>query len=124
MKNKWKEIQERRARLKRRIRKKIQGTFECPRLVVFRGLRNAEVQVVDDTTHKTLFSINSRILDVSSLKSTKNRKIAIGKLLGKVVAEKARERSITKVVFDRGGYLYHGRVKAIAEGAREGGLEF
>lgn len=124
MKNKWKEIQERRARLKRRIRKKIRGTFECPRLVVFRGLRNAEVQLVDDTIHKTLFSVNSRTIDVGSLKNTRNRKVAVGKLLGKVVAEKARERNIKKVVFDRGGYLYHGRIKAIAEGAREGGLEF
>lgn len=124
MKNKWKEIQERRARLKRRIRKKIRGTFECPRLVVYRGLRNAEVQLVDDTIRKTLFSVNSRTLDVGSLKNTRNRKVAVGKLLGKVVAEKARERNIKKVVFDRGGYLYHGRIKAIAEGAREGGLEF
>lgn len=124
MKDKCREKGKRRERSKRRIRKRLSGTPDRPRLIVYRGLRNIEVQVVDDTAQKTIFSVNSRSIPPQKIAEGQRRKVAIGKALGKAVAEKAKERQITRVVFDRGGYRYHGRVKAVAEGAREGGLEF
>ncbi|NLK87354.1 MAG: 50S ribosomal protein L18 [Clostridiaceae bacterium] len=106
-----------------RVRKKISGTPERPRLNVFRSLKNIYAQVIDDTTGTTLAS-------ASTIDEAIKGKIAHGgnkeaaKEVGKLVAQRAAEKGIKKVVFDRGGYLYHGRVAELAEGAREGGLEF
>ena len=102
---------------KRRIRARVTGTPVRPRLSVFRSLRRIEVQIIDDAAGKTLVSA-----------TTKEAKAALtvegAKKLGTLLAKKAKDAGVTAVVFDRGGYLYHGRVKALAEGAREGGLEF
>ncbi len=113
------------ARMKRkmRIRKKISGTAERPRLVVFRSLRSIYAQLVDDTSGSTLASASSLQLgkeDPNSLKC--NRETAAK--VGATIAKLAHERSISKVVFDRNGYLYHGRIKALADAAREAGLQF
>ena len=118
-----KERQERRVRRHRRVRKKVVGTGERPRLVVYRSLNNLEGQIVDDTRGLTLLGISTLATDVKGAgdEMTKSER---GRVAGKLLAERAREKGITKVVFDRGGYLYHGRVKAFADGAREGGLEF
>jgi large subunit ribosomal protein L18 len=114
--------QERRVRRHRRVRKKIVGTGERPRLVVYRSLKNLEGQLVDDTRRVTLLGISTLTGDVKSAGgATKSDR---GRAAGKLLAQRAKEKGITRVVFDRGGYLYHGRVKAFAEGAREGGLEF
>src|SRR5690606_16975273 len=118
-----KQRRERRERRHRRVRKKVVGTAERPRLVVFRSLKNIEAQVVDDTRGVTLVGIARNNADVKS-QGTELSKTDRGRLAGKLIAEKAKEAGVTRVVFDRGGYLYHGRVKAFAEGAREGGLEF
>ena len=114
--------QERRLRRHRRVRMKVVGTGDRPRLVVHRSLKNLEGQIVDDTLGVTLLGIST--LSANVKEEGELSKTERGKLAGKLLAEKAREKGITKVVFDRGGYLYHGRVKAFAEGAREGGLEF
>lgn len=111
----------RRLRIKKRIRKVVTGTAERPRMSVFRSNKEIYAQLVDDTTGKTILSASSREKDVASAKGTKIEKAA---LVGKLVAEKASKEGITAVSFDRNGYLYHGRVKAIADGAREGGLNF
>jgi len=106
-----------------RVRKKIKGTPERPRLNVFRSLKNIYAQVIDDTTGNTLVSAST--LDQAlkgTLKSGGNKDAA--KAVGKLIAERAIEKGIKKVVFDRGGYLYHGRVKELADAAREAGLEF
>lgn len=106
-----------------RVRKKIEGTPDCPRLDVFRSLKNIYAQVIDDSTGTTLAA-------ASTLDEALKGKLAYGgnksaaKEVGKLVAQKALDKGIKRVVFDRGGYLYHGRVKELAEGAREGGLEF
>jgi len=118
--------QERRRRRERRhlrVRKKVTGTAERPRLVVFRSLNNIEAQIVDDVRGITLLGISTLSADVKA-DGGELSKAERGRLAGKVLAQKAREQGVTAVVFDRGGYLYHGRVKAFAEGAREGGLEF
>ena len=109
------------ARLRRhaRVRSKISGTKEVPRLNVFRSNTNIFVQIIDDTQGNTLVSSSSVEL---KLKNGGNAEGA--KLVGKDIAEKAKKAKIKKVVFDRGGYLYHGRVEALAEAARENGLEF
>ena len=99
-----------------RVRAKVAGTAERPRLVVFRSLKHVSAQLVDDVQQKTLMTVTD-----SGLTGKKTEK-SVG--VGKRVAEQAKAAGITKVVFDRGGYQYHGRVKAVAEGAREGGLEF
>ncbi|MQA90685.1 MAG: 50S ribosomal protein L18 [Gemmatimonas sp.] len=117
-----KKRQQRRLRRHRRVRKKVVGTGERPRLVVHRSLKNLEGQIVDDSRGVTLLGIST--LSSTVRESDESTKTARGKVAGKLLAEKAREQGITKVVFDRGGYLYHGRVRAFAEGAREGGLEF
>jgi large subunit ribosomal protein L18 len=118
-----KQRQERRIRRHRRVRKKVTGSTERPRLVVHRSLNNVEGQIVDDERGITLMGISTLAGDVKDGGSdlTKTER---GRLAGKLLAQRAREQGITKVVFDRGGYLYHGRVKAFADGAREGGLEF
>ena len=123
MANGSKDRRERRERRHRRVRKKVVGTTERPRLAVYRSLNNIEAQVIDDTRGVTLLGISTLSGNVKE-GSAELSKADRGRLAGKLLAEKAKEQGITKVVFDRGGYLYHGRVKAFAEGAREGGLEF
>lgn len=114
-----------RAKRHRRIRKKIQGTSERPRLVVFRSLRNMEGQVVDDDSSRTIVGVSTLAEKLKSFKSeSRNRRIEVAFEAGKLLAEKAKEVGVERVIFDRGGYKYHGRVKAFAEGARKGGLEF
>lgn len=106
-----------------KIRKKIAGTKDCPRLAVFRSSKHIYVQLIDDLSHKTLASTSD--LKVKSgaggAKSTKTEKAYE---IGKQIAQKALKLKIKKIVFDRGGFLYHGRVEQLAKGAREGGLEF
>lgn len=113
---------ERRSRIRMRIRKKIQGTAESPRLAVYRSNKQIYVQVVDDLNGVTLLSASSREKDVAAQEGVK--KIEQAKLVGKLLATKCREKGIEKVVFDRSGYKYHGRVKSLADAAREGGLKF
>ena len=112
---------QRRQRIKYTIRKKIAGTAEKPRLSVFRSNSDIYVQLIDDVNGSTLASASSRQKDIVAQKVNKTEK---GKLVGQAIAKKATEIGLSTCVFDRGGYLYHGRVKAVAEGAREGGLKF
>lgn len=111
----------RRQRIHYGIRKKITGTGEKPRLSVFRSNKDIYAQLIDDVAGKTLASASSRDKDIVAQKGTKTEK---SKLVGQVIARKAVELGLKKVVFDRSGYLYHGRVKNLADGAREQGLEF
>jgi large subunit ribosomal protein L18 len=113
-----------RYRSKIKIRKKISGTPETPRLTVYRSLNNIYAQIIDDISGNTLVSVSSLSKEVSeNLKSVKG-KIEPGKMVGNLLAKKAAEKNIKSVVFDRNGYRYHGRIKALADGAREGGLSF
>jgi large subunit ribosomal protein L18 len=112
---------ERRERIKKGIRKKITGTAERPRLSVFRSNKEIYVQIVDDVTGQTLASCSSRLKELSSQPGTKTE---LSTAVGKLLATRALAAGIDKVVFDRNGYRYHGRVKALADGAREGGLIF
>lgn len=112
---------QRKLRIRRRIRKVSVGTPERPRLSVFRSNKEIYAQVIDDTTGQTLASASSREKELSSAKGTKSE---IAREVGKSLAEKAKKAGIENVAFDRGGNLYHGRVKSLAEGAREGGLNF
>lgn len=112
-----------RQKIKYRIRKRVNGTPERPRLVVFRSLNNIYVQVVDDLNSKTLLSMSSHSKEVEALYGEAKNKVSKSKVVGQVVAKKALELNIKKAVFDRNGYLYHGRVRAVADGARESGLE-
>ena len=115
--------EELRKRRHRSVRKKVSGVSEKPRLNVFRSLNNIYAQVIDDTTHTTLAAASTIDKELrSTVKSGGN--IESAKLVGKLIAERAKEKGVAKVVFDRGGYLYHGRVKSLAEAAREAGLEF
>ena len=111
----------RRKRIKNRIRKIVSGTPVRPRLSVFRSNRDIYVQVIDDEAGVTLVSASSKLPDIASQKVTQCEK---SKLVGKEIATRALAAGITEVVFDRNGYLYHGRVKSLAEAAREGGLKF
>ncbi len=111
----------RRFRIKKRIRKVIHGTPDRPRMTVFRSNKEIYVQLVDDLGNKTMVAASSQATDITSQKGTKSEK---AKLVGKLIAEKAKDAGITTVVFDRNGYLYHGRVKSLAEAARENGLKF
>lgn len=106
---------------KRRIRAKVFGTTDAPRLSVFASNKHIFAQIIDDTTGKTLVSASDY---EKGMKNTKGTKSEISEKVGQNLAERAKVKKIKKVVFDRGGKLYHGRVKAIAEGARKGGLEF
>ncbi|MDZ7270452.1 MAG: 50S ribosomal protein L18 [candidate division KSB1 bacterium] len=115
---------EARARKKKRIRKRIYGTPERPRLVVFRSNRHIYAQLVDDTTHRVLTGVSSLTEALRPALREAKSKVEVAKVVGKGIADKAKALNISKVVFDRGGYLYHGRVKALADGAREGGLQF
>lgn len=113
-----------RNRIKMRIRKKISGTKECPRLTVYRSLNHIYAQLVDDYNNQTILSRSSLSKSLQSdLKKVKG-KIEVAKLVGKSLAKESKNLKINKVVFDRNGFKYHGRVKAVAEGAREEGLKF
>jgi len=114
------EKKEIRSRIHKRIRRKLAGTSERPRLAVFRSVAHIYAQVIDDAAGKTLVSASS----VDKGGKTNGGNVAAAKVIGKLVAEKAKEKGIKAVVFDRGGYQYHGRVKALADAAREAGLEF
>lgn len=112
---------EQRQKIRYRIRKKVSGTSSKPRLSVFRSNTDIYVQLIDDDNGVTLAACSSKEKDVVAQKVNKTEK---SKLVGAAIARKATELGITKVVFDRGGNLYHGRIKAVADGAREGGLVF
>ncbi len=99
-----------------RVRKKVNGTGERPRLVIYRSLKHIYAQLVDDVSQRTLMTVTDSGLE--------GKKVEKSAEVGKRIAQKAKEAGVTRVVFDRGGYKYHGRVKAVADGAREGGLEF
>lgn len=103
-----------------RVRRKISGTAECPRLCVFRSNTNVYAQIIDDVAGKTLVSASTLDKDVK----TKHANKEAAKEVGTLIAKKATEKNIKTVVFDRGGYIYHGVIKELAEAAREGGLEF
>ena len=109
-----------RGRVRQRIRRKVTGSSARPRLAVFRSLKHVYAQVIDDATGTTLASASSREKDASS----KGSNAAAAKAVGALIAKKAKDKGITRVVFDRGGYLYHGNIKALADAARENGLEF
>ncbi len=111
---------DRRFRIKRRIRKIVTGTSEQPRLAVFRSNKEIYAQIINDATGTTLVSASSKQKDIKG----KGTKTEVAATVGKAIAEKAVKAGIGKISFDRGGYLYHGRVKALAEAAREGGLKF
>ena len=111
----------RRQKIRYNIRKKIGGSAQKPRLSVFRSNTEIYAQLIDDVSGKTLASASSKDKDIAAQKSNKS---AISKLVGAAIARKATELGLAEVVFDRGGYLYHGRVKNVADGAREGGLKF
>jgi large subunit ribosomal protein L18 len=113
---------ERRTRIRMRIRKKISGTAEKPRLAVFRSNKQIYVQVIDDLNGVTLLSASSKEKDVAAKTSIKKNEQA--SIVGKLLAAKCKEKGIQNVVFDRSGYKYHGRLKSLADAAREGGLKF
>jgi large subunit ribosomal protein L18 len=111
--------QERRAKRHRKIRKRISGTTDKPRLCVFKSARHIYAQIVNDEKGKTILALSD-----SDIKKSKDAKVKTASEVGKAIAKSALEKKIEKVVFDRGGYKYHGRIKALADGAREGGLKF
>jgi large subunit ribosomal protein L18 len=113
--------QGRRNRLRFRIRKTVSGTDQRPRLAVFRSNKEIYAQLIDDVSGKTITAASSRDKDIDASKANK---VEAAKLVGKAIAERAVKAGVETVSFDRGGYLYHGRVKSLAEGAREGGLKF
>ena len=114
------EKKEIRNRIHKRIRRKLRGTAERPRLAVFRSVAHIYAQVIDDNAGTTLVSAST----VDKGSKTNGGNVAAAKAIGKLVAERAKEKGIQKVVFDRGGYQYHGRIKALADAARTAGLEF
>jgi large subunit ribosomal protein L18 len=113
---------ERRSRIRMRIRKRISGTAEKPRLAVFRSNKQIYVQVIDDLNGVTLLSASSKEKEIAA--KTVVKKIEQAAFVGKLLAAKCKEKGIENVVFDRSGYKYHGRVKSLADAAREGGLKF
>jgi large subunit ribosomal protein L18 len=115
---------EKRSRLKNHIRLTLSGTTDKPRLAVYRSLKHLYVQLIDDSTGRTLLSVSDLSKEFKAEFGGAKGQIERGKKVGLVAARKALEKNVKKVVFDRGGYLYHGAVKAIADGAREGGLQF
>jgi large subunit ribosomal protein L18 len=114
------EKKEIRARIHRRIRRKLSGTAERPRLAVFRSVAHIYAQIIDDGAGRTLIAASS----VDKDGKTNGGNVAAAKAIGTLVAQRAKEKGIKRVVFDRGGYQYHGRIKALADAAREAGLEF
>lgn len=111
----------RRNRIKNRVRKIVSGTPERPRMSVYRSNRDIYVQIIDDMAGVTLASASSAVPEIRDQKGTKSEKSA---LVGKLIAQRAQQTGINSVVFDRNGYLYHGRIKSLADAAREGGLTF
>ena len=108
-----------------RLRNKVRGSSERPRLVVFRSLKNIEGQIVDDDAGRTVLGVSTLAPDLRDFKAeSSNKRVEQSFAAGKLLAERAKAQGIEAVVFDRGGYKYHGRVKAFADGAREGGLKF
>jgi large subunit ribosomal protein L18 len=115
---------QRRNRKKARVRQKVSGTSERPRLSVFRSLNHIYAQLIDDANGITIVSASSKVKDLAeAIKNTKT-KVSKSKLVGGLLAKRAVEKGISKVVFDRNGFTFHGRIKAVADGAREGGLKF
>lgn len=112
--------QDRRNKIRKRVRKAITGTASRPRLSVFRSNKEIYAQIIDDVEGKTIAAASSRDKDISA----EGDKIKQAELVGKNLAEKAKKAGVETISFDRGGYLYHGRVKSLADGAREGGLKF
>ena len=112
---------DRRDRIRFRIRKTVSGTEQRPRLAVFRSNKEIYAQLIDDVNGKTITAASSRDKEIDASKVNKTE---AAKLVGKAIAEKASKAGVQDITFDRGGYLYHGRVKSLAEGAREGGLKF
>ena len=112
---------QRRQKIRYRIRKKIAGEAQKPRLSVFRSNKDIYVQLIDDVKGVTLAAASSKEKDIAAQKANK---VEISKLVGQAIARKAKDLGIDNVTFDRSGYLYHGRVRSLAEGAREGGLQF
>ncbi len=119
-----KQKRERRHRAHLRVRTRVKGSPERPRLSVYKSLRFIYAQVIDDTSGTTLAQANSAEPEVKGRLAGSGRDKAAAKLVGEVVAERAKQKGIDRVVFDRGGYVYHGRVEAVAQGAREKGLQF
>jgi len=111
---------ESRGRIRARIRRKVTGTSARPRMAVFKSLKHIYVQVIDDASGTTVVSASTRDKDSSA----KGSNTAAAKAVGAAIARKAKDKGVTRVVFDRGGYLYHGNIKALADAARENGLEF
>jgi large subunit ribosomal protein L18 len=109
---------ESRDRIRKRVRRKVSGTAERPRLAVFKSLRHIYVQLIDDANGRTLAAASTHEKD------TKGANAASAKAVGELIAQKAKDKGVKQVVFDRGGYLYHGNIKALADAARENGLEF
>ena len=118
-------ITKREARIRRhlRVRKRLRGTADCPRLSVFRSLNHIYAQIIDDISGKTLISASTLEADIKSDLKGKTKVEKAG-LVGKLVAERARDKGIEQIVFDRNGFKYHGRIKALADSARESGLRF
>jgi len=119
-----KDTTKRRLRIKQTIKKKVFGSTERPRFSVYRSLNDIYGQIIDDVTGKTLVALSTNAKEVKQEVAAVKTKIEQSTLVGKLLAKKAIEKNISAVVFDRNGYLYHGRVKAFADGAREGGLKF
>ena len=121
-----KQIKKTRMRRRRqmRIRKRLLGTADRPRLTIFRSLKHIQAQLIDDVNGRSLMGISSNASQLKDQLQTIEGKCNKSREVGKALAERARDAGISQVVFDRAGYLYHGRVKALAEGAREGGLKF
>lgn len=113
-----------RLRRHRRVRKKVQGTPERLRLVVHRSQKNIQGHLVDDISGRVVLGVSTLAPELGEVRANGGKKSDLARAAGKLLAERAREAGVTRVVFDRGGYLYHGRVAAFADGAREGGLEF
>ncbi|MFA5833726.1 MAG: 50S ribosomal protein L18 [Bacteroidota bacterium] len=119
-----KDTTKRRLRIKQTIKKKVFGSTERPRFSVYRSLNEIYGQIIDDVTGKTIVALSTNAKEVKQEVAAVKTKIEQSTLVGKLLAKKAIEKNISAVVFDRNGYLYHGRVKAFADGAREGGLKF
>lgn len=119
-----KKLNQRRIKIKRYVRQKIKGTSGTPRLSVYRSMNQIYGQLIDDINGKTIISLSSLSKEVKEVLKDAKSKVNKSTLVGKLLAEKAISKNVTKVVFDRNGYLYHGRIKAFAEGARDGGLQF
>ena len=125
MSKKVKERESRRERRHRRVRRKVEGSAERPRLVVHRSLKHLQGHVVDDVSGKVIAGVSTLVPDLKAERDNDEAtKTSLSRAAGKLLAERAQKAGVKKVVFDRGGYVYHGRVAAFAEGAREGGLEF